>query len=224
MKKIKVKLVIAISLDGKIALRDGGASHLGNKGDRKVLETALSWADATLMGGETLRQHKNTCLIHDDELIKARIKEGRTTQPISIIISKQKEYPKEFPYFKQPITRWLINSETQTTHIYPKNSYEKVINFQSNWSKTFALLDQKGIERLLILGGAKLIGSLLAEDQISEIQLTITPKIIGGSYSWVSNDNNHIPQNLALKNAWVLKETKKLSDNEIMLNYMRNKS
>ena len=67
MNKIWIKVVLAISLDGRISLPNGGKAQLGNKGDRRVLEESLAWADATLMGGETLRVHKNTCLIHEEE-------------------------------------------------------------------------------------------------------------------------------------------------------------
>ena len=217
-----VKVVLAISLDGKIALANGAKTQLGNSGDREVLEKALSWSDATLMGGETLRKHKNTCLIHSKKLIENRVNKDRSEQPISIIISNQKKYPVDFPYFKQPIIRWLIEPQKDLDSI-ENNYYDRLIDFKKNWEKTLKVLYENGIEKLLVLGGAKLIGSLLLEDQINELQLTITPKIIGGVYTWVPNNLKEIPEKLSLSDSWLLKETQTLTNNELMIRYFRNK-
>ena len=60
-----VRLVLAISLDGRLAPPEGGAAQLGGEGDRRALEHALAWADACLIGAGTLRAHQCTCLIRD---------------------------------------------------------------------------------------------------------------------------------------------------------------
>ena len=65
-----VRLVLAISLDGRLAPPEGGAAQLGGKGDRAVLEQALAWADACLVGAGTLRARHCTCLIRVPELLE----------------------------------------------------------------------------------------------------------------------------------------------------------
>ena len=131
-----VRLVLAISLDGRLAFPAGGETHLGRQGDRKVLEEALAWADATLMGSKTLRAHQNTCLIHSNELITRRLNQGRTAQPISIVISTKKPFSNHWSFFHQPIKRWLITNEKPFMH----NGYEKVIPLQDKWSETISRL------------------------------------------------------------------------------------
>ena len=54
---MSLKLVLAVSLDGRLAPPGGGAAQLGGAGDRRVLEQALTWADACLLGAGTLRAH-----------------------------------------------------------------------------------------------------------------------------------------------------------------------
>ena len=56
----EVRLVLAISLDGRLAPAEGGAVHLGGEGDRVALDQALAWADACLIGAGTLRAHQCT--------------------------------------------------------------------------------------------------------------------------------------------------------------------
>ena len=63
MKKQWVKLVLASSIDGRIAYPNGGKTQLGKSGDRFVLEESLAWSDGILMGGQTLRDHQSICLI-----------------------------------------------------------------------------------------------------------------------------------------------------------------
>ena len=41
----RLRLVLAVSLDGRLAPPQGGAAQLGGPGDRRVLEEALAWAD-----------------------------------------------------------------------------------------------------------------------------------------------------------------------------------
>ena len=53
MQRPLVRLVLAVSLDGRLAPPSGGAAQLGGAGDRRVLEQALAWSDAVLIGAGT---------------------------------------------------------------------------------------------------------------------------------------------------------------------------
>ncbi len=219
-----VRLVLAVSLDGRLAMPHGGKAHLGSIDDRRVLEESLAWADAALIGGGTLRAHHTTCLIQNYELIKKRKSQGLPEQPISIVISSQKNFCPDWPFFHQPIERWLITGQSQ-----PKNNkiiynYERELMLNSNWVKTFQQLKEEGLKKILVLGGAKLVGSLLNADQIDELQLTLTPKIIGGEYTWVPSQMKDLPENLREPNCWELIGSSTLGHNELLLRYFRNHS
>ncbi len=221
MKEIRLRIALAISLDGKIANFKGEKAQLGGPGDRQVLEEALAWSDATLMGGETLRQHKSVCLIHKDNLIQKRLDNNKSTQPISIVISNQEKYSLDYPYFNQPIERWLITSNPNLLNSNKIKGYDKTIRFELNWSKTLLKLSENRISKLLILGGSQLIGSLILEDKVNELQLTITPKLIGGEITWIPIKQN-MPDIMSASNSWILQEHRNLDNNEILLFYCRN--
>ena len=215
LKKPWIKVVLAISLDGKIAISKGDKNRIGGIGDREVLEDSLAWSDAIIMGGGTLRAHRNTCLIHKSNLIQERIKQGRQSQPISLVVSNQENYSINWPFFKQPIKRWLISSNNHST------GYERLIPMHKNWSETLSKLSEEGLSRLVLLGGAKLVSSFLKEDQIDELQLTFTPKLIGGDQSWIPIEKDLLPSQLSNFNSWRLKETKILVNSELLLIYVR---
>ena len=83
LQRSSVRLVLAISLDGRLAPAQGGAAQLGGEGDRQALEQALVWADACLIGAGTLRAHQCTCLIRNPQLLEQRRREGdRSSRPL----------------------------------------------------------------------------------------------------------------------------------------------
>ena len=64
--------------------------------------------------------------------------------------------------------------------------FEKIIQIENqasaiNWEQAFNQLGELGIKKLAVLGGGTLISSLLQEDCIDEIWLTICPFLVGGT-------------------------------------------
>tara|TARA_B100000214_G_scaffold258136_1_gene190441 strand:- start:638 stop:1306 length:669 start_codon:yes stop_codon:yes gene_type:complete len=220
LKKQWVKLVIASSIDGRIAYPEGGKTQLGKSGDRLVLEESLAWSDGILMGGQTLRDHKSICVIKNKKLIQKRIMEGKNEQPISLVASNQINFSTNWLFFKQPIQRWLLQNQNNETQV--PNGFDKRINLKLKWSDSLNDLNQKGISKIVLLGGTNLISSFLIEDLINELQITITPYLLGGNYTWVSSKLNDINAMMNFDNNWILKESKKLGNNELLIRYFKS--
>ncbi len=220
-----VRLVLAISLDGRLAFPSRGAAHLGGGGDRRVLEEALGWSDGTLMGGGTLSAHRSTCLIHAQNLIDDRLMEGRSEQPISLVVSRGKQLSADWPFFRQPIRRWLLVprecSSDASLNINTPVGFERQFPIEDDWNETLEVLSHAGLSRLVLLGGAKLVGSFLKADSVDELQLTLAPRILGGEYSWVPTAINDLPLSLQDSGAWRLQAVEPLDDNELMVRYFR---
>ena len=222
MKKQWVRLVIASSIDGRIAYPGGGKTQLGQSGDRLTLEESLAWADGILMGGQTLRDHQSICIIKNKSLIKQRILEGKTEQPITLIASNKVNFSKNWPFFKQPVERWLLQKETESNENQIIDRFHKNIKLKFKWSDSLDDLNDKGLSKIVLLGGAKLISNFLIEDLIDELQITITPHLLGGNYCWVSANLKNLNKILKENNNWILKESKKLGNNELLIRYFRD--
>jgi len=211
----RVIIVIASSLDGRIAFPIGGESHLGSQEDRNMLDQNLSMVDATIFGLGTLKAHESTYLIKNcNENNEAKISKS---QPISIVASNSKNFNSNWKYFRQPIRRWLISSSKVDNS--SNNDFEKQLFFENSWEKTLISLKKKGINDLALLGGAKLINSFIKEDLITDIKITIIPRIIGGSYTWIPPEQTNEIFNL--KRLWEIKSIKNLMNNEIHLHYKK---
>ncbi len=218
-------MVLVISLDGRIALPSGGPTFLGGKGDRRILEKALAWSDCTLLGAGTLRAHQSTCLIKSSDLIEQRISKGLSEQPISIVVGTKKDHCQSWHYFQQPINRWLLSvPESGNSVDYLPEGYDRQIFLKQKWSETIASLNKEGLSRIVVLGGSNLVFSLLLEDVIDELQLTIAPRIIGGDYPWLlTNADSPLPESLSLGRSWDLNQIEKLGSSEVMLRYQRKR-
>ena len=211
----RVTIVIASSLDGRIAFPEGGESHLGSEEDRKMLNQNLSMVDATIFGLETLKAHESTYLIKNrNENNEAKISKS---QPISIVASNSMKFNSTWKYFRQPIRRWLISSSKVDD--LSDNDFEKKLFFENSWEKTLISLKKKGINDLALLGGAKLINSFIKEDLITDIKITIIPRIIGGRYTWIPPEQSNEIFNL--KRLWEIKSIKNLMNNEIHVHYKK---
>lgn len=205
------RLVLAVSLDGRLATPQGGAAQIGGRGDRRVLEEALAWGDAALLGAETLRRHGTTCLIHASDLLAARAAEGRAPQPLALVASRSGAISPHLPFFQQPLERWLLAPAAVAGGAHALGFTRGVP--LADWPAALQQLAALGLERLVVLGGAALAGSLLAEGLLDELQLTFCPRLLGGSHTW-------LPAGVALESsAWELLEQRPLEGGELLLRY-----
>lgn len=212
MNRPLLRLVLAVSLDGRLAPAEGGAAQLGGLGDRRALEEALAWADGCLIGAETLRRHGSTCLIRAADLLEQRRQAGRSPQPAALVLSRSGNLPAELPFFQQPLQRWLVAP--------PGLKYSDEAGFQQrwpldSWPDLWAGCWAAGLERLVVLGGAQVASQLLAGQWIDELQLTFCPSLLGGPHGW-------IPPGETLGGcSWQLLEHRALGGNELLLRYRR---
>ena len=213
-----VRLVLAISLDGRLAPAEGGAAQLGGAGDRTVLEQALAWADACLIGAGTLRAHQCTCLIRDQALKQQRVAEGRPEQPVAVVVSRSAEFSAAWLFFQQPLRRWLLAPAAV------EQGFERWIPLGDTWPQRLEALAVAGMQRLVLLGGAQLAADLLAADCVDALQLTLVPRLLGGANSWLPTSVAALPQALAAPQAWCAEGAEPLGDGEWLLRYRRTRS
>ena len=175
-----------------------------------MLEEALAWADGCLIGAETLRCHGSTCLIRAPHLLAQRAASGRAEQPVAVVVSRSNDFSPDLHFWRQPLQRWLLT---------PKRSplapaFDRRLDLES-WGGALAALADQGLERLVLLGGATLAASLLAEGWIDELQLTLCPRLLGGPHAW-------LPLEAAVQAGdWCLQEHRSLEGEELLLRYRR---
>ena len=201
--------MLAVSLDGRLAPPAGGAAQIGGRGDRRVLEQALAWADGCLIGARTLRLHGTTCLIRQPDLLEQRQRQGRSAQPTAVVVSRSGDLDPQLRFFAQPLQRWLLGPSLPE----PPAGFALALPLQ-RWPDALAALAARGLQRLVLLGGAELAASLLREQLVDELQLTVCPLLLGGPHSWLPSGVVDLePQR------WQLQEQRCLDGEELLLRY-----
>lgn len=216
-ERARLRLVLAVSLDGRLAPPQGGAAQLGGPDDRRVLEEALAWADGCLIGAQTLRLHGSTCLIRAADLLAQRGEQGRPPQPVALVVSRTARFPAALPFWSQPLPRWLLAPPAAAA----APGFERHLPL-APWPLLLVQLAREGLQRLVLLGGASLASSLLADDLVDDLQLTLCPRLLGGSHLWLPADAAASPLAPALReHAWQLQDCRPLPGGECLLRYGR---
>ena len=140
---------MATTIDGKILTgeRDESVHDLGSAIDHELMRRIERHAKAVLVGAQTLR---------------ATPAKWNPQSPIRIVLSKSGDVPKE--------SRFLTDGESYIagpTGDLPFRDFPDLLQ----------QLRERGIERLLILGGSEVNAQFLHAGLVDELFLTLTPKI-----------------------------------------------
>ena len=209
----RLRLVLAVSLDGRLAPPQGGAAKLGGPADRRVLEECLAWADACLVGAGTLRVHGSTCLIHGEDLLQQRRRQQRPDQPHLLVVSRHGRLDGALPVFQQPLACWwLAPGQVRVDRVPPR--FRGAIPLP-HWQALPQTMARRGWRRLVVLGGAQLATTLAAHDLLHELHITLCPQLLGGGHLWLQ-DRALIPPNL-----WRPVESRSLGSGEWLCRWHR---
>lgn len=177
-------VILAMSADGKIADKMREPARFGSAADKIHLERQVALVDAVLFGKATLEAYGTTLPIASAELLQQRQLQGKPPQPLQIVCSASGNISPTLKFFQQPVPHALLT--TTSGKQQNKAPFKHIIVVPTNngtfdWNNAFQQLTQLGIQRIAILGGGQLVGSLMQENLIDEFWLTICPLILGGS-------------------------------------------
>lgn len=180
--------ILAMSADGKIADAARSPARFSSAVDQAHLEKQIASTDGVLFGAGTLRAYGTTRSLSDPQLLQARQQRGLPPQPVQIVCSASAALDPQWRFFQQAVPRWLLTTaagaerwRASMTAGFDRILVADAARDEIDWHDAFTQFSQLGLEQLSILGGGKLIASLLAVDFIDELWLTICPVLVGGA-------------------------------------------
>ncbi len=176
-------LVLAMSADGKLAPTAAAAARFSSAIDQAHLETQVARADGVLLGAGTLRAYGTTLSVRSPQLLQARQDQGLTRQPVQIACSGSGLLETTWPFFRQPVPRWLLTTARGARAWRGQPQFERLLvhgEAELDLGAALTQLAQLDLHRLAVLGGGILAASLLAADLIDELWLTVCPLLLGG--------------------------------------------
>jgi diaminohydroxyphosphoribosylaminopyrimidine deaminase/5-amino-6-(5-phosphoribosylamino)uracil reductase len=172
-----VILKAAVTLDGKIATRNGDSKWISGEASRRFAHKLRNQVDGVVVGIGTV--------LKDDPLLTARIRGGR--DPYRIVLDSRLKISEEARVIGTPPSKAIIAAtelaprdrierlEKRGVQILITDSKEGRINLRSCLSK----LGEIGIVSLLVEGGSQVNGSFLDEGLIDKLLLFFSPRLIG---------------------------------------------
>ena len=167
---------VAVSLDGKMANRDGQSKWITGPAARRLAHQLRADHDAVLVGGGTLRA--------DDPELTVRLAPG--SNPVRVILSPHNGIPKSS---KIAQTASQVRTLLITTDIGKPEGYDvpglEVIhlpgdkNGMINPLELLKLLPNYGVLSLLVEGGSSVLSSFMQADVVDEISVGVAPSVIG---------------------------------------------
>ncbi|PZR67303.1 MAG: pyrimidine reductase family protein [Solirubrobacterales bacterium] len=171
------------ALDGRATVR-GRSSGLSSAEDQVLFGTLRSQVDAVMVGTATLRIERYGPLVRAPEARARRRQAGLSERPPCVILSRTLELPLEIPLFQDAGSDVVVITPS-TRELAPCPARVEVIRLAvSDFGPAAALRrlrEQRQLRSVLCEGGPRLLGTLIADDVLDELFLTLSPLLVGGS-------------------------------------------
>lgn len=170
---------LATTLDGKIAPQNRALFPLGTPADRKHMLVLRKRADAVFVGASTLRSHP-----------LAMLSGTSGKQPWNVILSSRLDgMSPDWKFFTEPRTKKIIfvshdAPETRIrkfSRVAEIHRLEKITPRNPVAKQIVQSLSKLGVKKLLVEGGGSVMWDFIRSDLLDEINLTLTPRILGGT-------------------------------------------
>lgn len=173
------------SLDGYL---DAGGEQrlvLSNQADLCRVDALRAWSDAILVGAATVRNDDPRLLVRDGVLRQARVREGRTVSPVKVTVTGSGEVPVDSHFFTSGDVDKLVYCPSGVSAAARRRlgPVATVVAVPGPPVLTGVLTDlhRRGVRRLMVEGGGRVLTQVLTEDLADELHLAVAPFFVGSS-------------------------------------------
>jgi riboflavin-specific deaminase-like protein len=172
------------SLDGAVTATDGFSAGISDEADKRVFGLLRMTCDALMVGAGTLRHEGYGAMRLGERREDWRTAHGLPENPLLIIVSRRLDLDPASPMFTDAPVRPLIVTSTsaptdrrralsEVAHVLAMGDDE--VDLPAALEAIHAL----GFPQILCEGGPHLLGSLTAKDLVDELDLTVSPLLVG---------------------------------------------
>ena len=186
-KRPFVAVTFAMTVDGKITTKNFSPVDFTSREDKTHLFRQRALGDAVLIGHSTLKQDNVRLGLPDPKMREERVARGQTPFPLRVIVSNEGRIDVSLKLFQTDISPILIFSTTRMPARYQKALRTKAtLHLSAARSVDLAWMLQQlrrdyGVRAVACEGGATLFRSLLEQDLVDQLNLTIAPYLFGGA-------------------------------------------
>ena len=177
-------LSCCVSIDGYIG---SAASRLllSNEADFDRVDAVRASCDAILVGAETVRVDNPRLLVRSQARRAERAARGLPASPMKVTVTRRADLDARADFFRAGEAEKLVycaspRVEAARSRLGPVAT---VVDGGDNveMRRLTTDLSGRGVERLMVEGGATVHTQFLTEDLVDELQLTVAPVFVGDS-------------------------------------------
>jgi riboflavin biosynthesis pyrimidine reductase len=205
------------SADGRSTF-EGRSGGLGDEGDRALFHGLREQSDAILVGTRTLGVERYGRVLGRTERRERRLAQGRSAEPLACLVTRSGMVPTDIPLFAAPEARIVIFSSVELKLDGVQAQVDSIRLDPGALTLTTVLRRLRSdyeIQLLLCEGGPMMFGSLLEENLVDELFLTLSPTLSGGGASPSITSGTEFPELRPLRLAWILER-----ENFLYLRYL----
>ena len=167
----------AMSIDGRIGLKNGKSKWITNKESRSLVHSFRSEFDAIIIGGNTLRK--------DNPFLTAR---GlKNPEPLRVVFTKSLDLPSKSNLWDCDKAKTIVIYDSSTANESHLARIPKCVEVEKvssdNPELISKILAKRGCNKVLWECGPRLATAAIQSNCIQEIITFIAPKILGGDNS-----------------------------------------
>lgn len=177
-------LSCCVSIDGYIG---SAASRLllSNDADFDRVDAVRASCDAILVGAETVRVDNPRLLVRSQTRRDERAARGLPASPMKVTVTRRGELDARANFFGVDDAEKLVYCESvRVEHARERLGPVATVVDGGEGVEMRTLstdLAERGVERLMVEGGATVHTQFLTEDIVDELQLTVAPVFVGDS-------------------------------------------
>lgn len=175
-----VRASMVMGLDGSIAGPDGRSGSISSATDRAVLAAIRRYADAYLVGAQTVRVEHYSAVRAEPEAVERRLASGQAAAPTLAVVSATCRFDWDDVAFtgseNRPIILTVERSEPADRSTASRWCDVVVVGDERvEPGAALMALAERGLSRVTCEGGASLLADMVRADVLDEIDLTLAP-------------------------------------------------
>lgn len=218
-----VYINIAMTADGKIDTFERRGSAISSPRDRERVDRLRADADAVMVGGRTLLDEDPKLTVKSEVLRAERVARGLSPNPVKVGVVTQAKIDADSQFLNSGPADIVIFTTRQTSKKYLSLLKSRQVDVyvdhaeKVNLKRALATLQDLGVERLMVEGGATLNFELMRLGLVDEITAYVAPMVFGGESAPTLAAGSGLKRSEAIPLELV--EVEKWEDGGVLLKY-----
>jgi len=198
---------------------------LSSSEDLAQVDSLRAECDAILIGANTLRCDNPRLTIKSSDLQTKRLNEGKNGNPLRVVLSSSGDFDPSANFFSTDAKSLVyLSRPVQAAGSKKLAAFADVVQFESKTTGLKELLADlygRGVKKLLVEGGAQILGSFFSQLFVDRFRLAISSQIVSEKPG--TAPRLYLEDNFLLQRRFTLDRVERLGEMTVMHYFLMHK-